>query len=106
MSGNHRSAVIIARLLGIEGYSNYVHNQVEKYWKHKMMRPEKAKHIERVEREFSEIMADMDERDRLLVGKFIGLRSKMNFDAGLRIGLMAYAHHFDHEIFPAKEPDR
>lgn len=104
MRGKHRSAVTIAQLLGVEGYSDFVHNQVEKYWRNAIMRRNARRRIQRLEADFSAIMADLSEGDRLIVGKFISLRAQMNFDTGLRIGLMAHAHANDKVLGPEVGP--
>lgn len=92
--GAANSAVIIARILGVEGYSNHVHNEVKRWWKHRVMDPRETFRLERIEAEFSEFMRDASESDRLLVGKFIQLRSRQSFDAGFRVGFQALV--FEH----------
>lgn len=86
------SAAVIAQLLGVEGYSDFVHNQVERYWRRRVMDHRRANRVLRIERDFSKMVEELDltEGDRLLLGKFIGLRAQMSFDTGLRIGLMAF----------------
>lgn len=103
MRHNLRSASVIAKLLGVEGYSDFVHNQVEKYWRNKVMRRGARKSIRRLDQDFSEIMAPLSDGDKLIVGKFIALRCQMNFDTGLRIGLMAHAHASDKSICLGEE---
>jgi hypothetical protein len=100
MSGNHRSAVIVARVLGVEGYSDFAHNQIELYWKHAVMDARREKNIARAERKFSKLVADLDltERERKVLGHFISVRSQMSFDTGLRLGMMAFAHVNDKEL--------
>jgi hypothetical protein len=98
---NHtlKSAVTIAKLLGVEGYSAHVHNAIEKYWCRRVMRPGAKKNMRRLDADFSAIMADLSAGDRLIVGKFISLRCQMNFDTGLRIGLVAHAHENSKPVF-------
>lgn len=91
-----RTASTIAQLLGVEGYSDYVHNQVKRYWKRIVMRGG-PKRVRKLERDFSALVADMSDGDKLLMGKFIAQRARESFDTGLRIGLMAYAHERDKE---------
>lgn len=86
------SAAVIAQLLGTEGYSGFVHNQVSRYWRRRIMRREAEKKLAQLQEDFSEIMADLTAGDRLIVGKFIALRAQMSFDTGIRIGLTAFAH--------------
>ena len=92
----NRSAATVAQLLGLEGYSDYVHNQVKRYWKRIIMRGG-TRRVRRLEQDFSEFMADATDAERLIVGKFISQRAKESFDTGLRIGLMAHAHQNDKE---------
>jgi hypothetical protein len=63
------------------------------------MDKQRRRNVKKIEQEFSELMKEASAADRLLVGKFISLRSQMSFDAGLRIGLQAFAHSVDHEVF-------
>lgn len=93
-----RTAAKIAKLLGVEGYSDFVHNQVKQYWRNVVMRRNSRKNVNRLDKDFSAFMADATPADRLLVGKFIALKAKENFDTGLRIGLMAHAHEHDKEL--------
>jgi hypothetical protein len=64
------------------------------------MHADRRRSLEKMEQHFSEVMTKLDAKDRLIVGKFISLRSKMNFDTGLRIGLQAMAHIADKPVFP------
>lgn len=87
------SAVVIARLLGTEGFSDYVANGVEQYWRKKSgLSARQRKQIERLDKEVARIMAAASEGDRQIMGRFIGLHKKMSFDTGLRIGLTALTH--------------
>jgi hypothetical protein len=93
MSKQIRSAVVIAQLLGVEGFSDFTANQVEKYWKERSgLSDRQRRQIAKLEKELSRVMADLSEGDRLIVGKFIGLHKKMSFDTGLRLGLQAFIH--------------
>lgn len=96
-----RSAVIIARCLGTEGYSDFVHNQIEKYWKSTVMDVRREKALASTERKFSKLVEELDlsDAEKKVLGRFISLRSQMSFDAGLRIGLTAHAHANDRPIF-------
>ena len=107
--GHHnqaKSAVIIGRLLGTEGYSSFVHNQVTRYWRRKVMHKQAEKKLSRLEDDFSSIMAEMTEADRLVIGKFISLRSQMSFDTGLRLGLTAFAFERDRIILDGSSGDQ
>lgn len=96
----HRSGVVIARLLGVEGYDGAAHQAVESYWKTFVMDKERAKNITKIEEKFSKLVLDleMDEKDRQILGRFISLRSQMSFDAGLRVGITAFAHVTDKPV--------
>lgn len=91
----NRTATTVAQLLGVEGYSDFAHNQVKKYWRRVIMRRGAGKRVRNLERDFSEFMRDATPADKLLVGKFIAQRAKESFDTGLRIGVMAFAHERD-----------
>lgn len=103
MSGPLRTASVIAKLLGVEGYSDFVHNQIERYWRNKVMRRDAGSRIHRLDADFSEIMIELSDGEKLIVGKFISLRCQMSFNTGLRIGLTAHAHVNDKATFVAAE---
>ena len=93
-TGNRKSrvnsAVVIARLLGTEGFTEHVANEVKRYWLHRSGLTERQqKSIERLKKEFGEIMHGMTEGQRLIVGKYIGLLIRMQFDTGLKIGIQS-----------------
>jgi len=99
-----RSAVVVARLLGVEGYDDQTHNAVEHYWKNHVMDPRRAKNIERIEKKFSKLVLELElsEAERLTLGRFISVRSQMSFDSGLRIGMQAFAHANDKTLFDGR----
>lgn len=85
-----QSAVVIARLLGTEGFTDHVAAQVKRYWLHRSgLTDRQRKSIERLKKEFGEIMHGMTEGQRLIIGKYIGLLMRMQFDTGLKIGIQA-----------------
>lgn len=86
-----RSAVSIAKLLGTEGYSDFVHNQVERYWRQIVLHGNGG-NVDRVDAQFSDIMATLSPEDKKIIGEFITYKSKMNFDTGLRLGVQATLH--------------
>lgn len=93
------SAVVIAKLLGTEGFSDFVANQVESYWKGRSGLTERQQRsIARLDKEISRICESLSEGDKMLFGKFIGLHKKMSFDTGLKIGLQAFATKANKEI--------
>lgn len=94
-----RSAIVIAQLLGTEGFTDFVANMVEKYWKHRSgLTDRQREQIADLEHEMGRIMAPLSPGDRLVIGKFIGLHKKMSFDTGLKIGLQTFATKVDKEI--------
>lgn len=100
MSGGHRSAVIVARALGVDGYDAYVHNLVKLYWKRVVMDKHRSRAVEQNEKNFRKMVDELDltAKEKRILGRFISLRSQMNFDTGLRIGMQAFAHETDKEI--------
>jgi hypothetical protein len=91
-----RSAVVIARLLATEGFTDHTANQVERYWKEKSgLNRRQQRQISRLEDEISALAKDLSVTQRLALGRFIGLHKKMSFDAGLKIGLQAFAQRMD-----------
>jgi hypothetical protein len=94
-----RSAVVIARLLATEGFTDHTANQVERYWKERSgLNARQRRQIERLEAEVSALTKDMTVAQRLALGRFIGLHKKMSFDVGLKIGMQAFAQRTDKPI--------
>jgi hypothetical protein len=94
-----RSSVVIAKLLASEGFTDFVGNAVEKYWKTCVMRNQSRRKIAKLEKEFSEIITGkLDMKERLLLGRFIALHKRMSFDTGLRIGIQAFAVKTDKQV--------
>jgi len=99
MAKKVKSAVVIARLLGTEGFSDFVANQVEHYWRRRSgLTARQHRQIERLDQDMSRIMSEFSDGDRLVVGRFIGLHKKMSFDTGLKIGLQAFAQKCNKRI--------
>lgn len=85
------SAVVIARHLGAEGFTPYVANRVESYWKNRSgLNTRQRKQIKKLEADISVMCKDMTAAQRLALGRFIGLHKKMAFDTGLTIGIQAF----------------
>lgn len=98
-SRGNSSAIIVARLLATEGFTDHTANEVERYWKRRSgLSPRQERQIKRLEAELSEIMKSLSAGDRLVIGRFIGLRMKMAFDTGLKIGLQAFAQWTDKPV--------
>jgi len=93
-----KSAVVIAKLLGTEGFTDHLGNQIEKYWKNQAGLTDRQKRqLVQLDKAISEISHKLDVKERLAFGRFIGLHKKMSFDAGLRIGLTTHAVKNDKE---------
>jgi len=104
MAKQLRSAVVIAKLLDTEGFSDHVANQVEKYWLHIVNSSARKKH-RRLERNIGEMCKKLDDGEKLILGKFISMHKAMSFQTGLRIGLTTFAQKCD-KTFEADElPD-
>lgn len=98
-SRRKRSAVIIARLLSTEGFTDHTANLVESYWrKNSGLSFRQQRQISQLDKKVGEIMKDLPIETRLVIGRFIGLHKKMSFDTGLKIGLQAFATKMDKEI--------
>lgn len=88
----NKSACVIARLLSTEGFTDHLAGEVKHYAK-QLATPGQLHRWKRNKRMFAEMVkAKLDDRDKIVMGKLIGALSKMNFDAGLRIGLTAFSH--------------
>ena len=93
------SASVLAKLLCTEGFTDYLANGIEQYWRNKSGLTERQrKQIARLDKEVARIMATAAEGDRLIIGRFIGLHKKMSFDTGLRIGLMTLIFRLSKEV--------
>ena len=93
------SACVIAELLAAQGFTDYLANRIENYWKRNAGLTERQlERFKRLDAELSRIMKGLSEGDRGIVGKFISLHKRMSFDTGLRIGIQAFAVKQDKEI--------
>ena len=93
------SAVVIAKLLATEGFTDFVANEVEKYWRKKSgLTDRQQKSLQLLDIEFTDIMKSLTKAQCLVVGKFIGLHKKMSFDTGLKIGLQAIAQNHAKDV--------
>src|ERR1044071_5949512 len=94
-----KSAVVIAKLLGTEGFTEHVANEVKRYWMHRSGLTERQQRsIVRLKKEFGEIMHSLDEGERLIVGKYFGLLMRQQFDVGLKIGIQTIATITEHDV--------
>ncbi len=85
-----KSLSVIAKLLGAEGFTDYVANEIERYHNRRTFTERQSKRLELTRKSLGKVMKKLDEGDRLVVAKFIRLKGHMDFDAGLRIGLMKH----------------
>lgn len=86
------SAIVIARLLDTEGFTDHTANQIERYWRRNAGLTERQQQkLQRLESAMGELASRLSTGDRMVLGKFIGLHKKMSFDTGLRIGLTCMA---------------
>lgn len=91
-SGRINSAVVIARLLESEGFSPETANAVRRYANRRMGFTRRQRLAWKARNKaFSVMAATLSESQKLLLGRWIATRQKAAFDAGLRIGLMAFA---------------
>ena len=92
MSKRVNSAVVIARLLSTEGFSDRVSNHIEKYFKkNSSLSYRQKKQLDRLEKELSDMCMKLTEGEKQVLGRFIGLHKKMSFHVGLKIGLTSWA---------------
>lgn len=86
-----RSCVVIAKALDAEGFTSNVAKMVRKYWMRNVVEGRKMWKVNKTIRAFREQVAPkLTQGDRFVLGKFIGLREKMAFESGLRIGMQAF----------------
>ncbi len=97
------SSVVIAKLLCSEGFTPYLANQIERYWKRssKLSKVER-KNLEKLDKSLTNICKDMSKKDKMVIGKFVGLHKKMSFQTGLKIGIQAFAVK-ENKIFEEEE---
>ena len=101
--GNN-SAVVIAKLLDTEGFTDYTANRCEAWWLRNRVKTEgQHRRIEKLEQSFSEMAAKLTQAEKYLLGKFIGLRMKQSFETGIAIGLTVAAVQNSKDIDQLKE---
>lgn len=88
----------IAKILGAEGFNPYLSNKIKQYWQRKSgLSQRQQANVKRLQTELTRIASTLSEGDRLILGKFIGLRAKQSFDVGLKTGLMTHiTEMFEH----------
>ena len=84
------SAVVIARMLSTEGFTDHVAALVHRY-SLRNATPGQLRRYKSIKKAFSEMVkAKLDERDRLVLGKMMGVLTRTSFDTGLKIGMTAF----------------
>lgn len=95
---NHpiKSGTVIARLLGMEGFTEHVGNLVKSYAKF-ISNDRIKRRFEVSQNAFKQFMKDpkITDSDRIIVGKFISHMEKSGFEAGLRIGLITKVYELE-----------
>jgi hypothetical protein len=92
----------VGQMLGAGGWNEHVSNSVKRWWRLNRMTAWKERRLERNRRLFSEmVQAKLDDRDRLVLGRYIGLIARQHFDAGLTMGLMAHVEERTRNTAPA-----
>lgn len=84
------SAIVVAKILSTEGFSEHVADQVDRFARRQMGSREKIRH-DKTEKAMATICANLDEVAKIVIGKFITLHKKMAFETGVRVGLTAMA---------------
>lgn len=86
-----RSCVVVAKALDAEGFTSNVAKMVRKYWMRNIVEGRRMWKVAKTVKAFREqVSPKLTQGDRFVLGKFIGLREKMAFDTGLRIGMQAF----------------
>jgi len=82
--------VVVAKLLDSEGYTDHLAGVVRKY-AFNIATQGQRKRLQKIKKMFSELVkSKLDDKDRMILGKFMSIRLKMSFDVGIRMGLAAY----------------
>ena len=99
------SAVVIAKLLDTEGFTDYTANRCEQWWRKNRVKTEGQHHrIDKLEKSFSELAGKLTQSEKYLLGKFIGLRMKQSFETGIAIGLTVSAVKNSVDVEELHEP--
>lgn len=96
---NPRSAVVVAKLLDTEGFTDYTANQAERWWKENRVKTQRqVRQVASVERAIAAWAQELPTEKRLLLGKFVGMKCKQGFECGLAIGLTCMAVQNDRPV--------
>jgi hypothetical protein len=85
-----KSIYLIAKLLGTSGFDSHAASCIKKYFKSRHMNKRQYNRYLKAKKAFSTMCHEkLNDADRIVLGKMMGLFQKMMFDTGLRIGLTA-----------------
>lgn len=88
MSRKNRRLEAIAKIIGAEGFTDFAANEVKRYWRRRVITPDGRKRVGKIRRAFGEVAARLPAGDQLILGKYISILCKEQFETGLRLGLM------------------
>lgn len=89
----------IAEILGAEGFTDFAANEVKRYWKRRVVSDRQQGRIKQITKAFGQMVTEkLDERDKIVLGKYIAMLSAAQFDTGLRLGLMTLATELDAKV--------
>lgn len=78
----------VANLLGSSGWNEAATNVIKRWWRANRMDEYRERRLDKNRRAFSAMVAEkLDERDKIVLGRYIGLLCRQHFDAGLTMGL-------------------
>ena len=98
------SLVQIFRTLDVEGLTDNQLNTIKRWARHNRQQATILQEkIQRQEAKFSAVMKNLTDAERQSVGKFISIRAKESFEAGLRLGLAGRLLHDELEDSYTKE---
>lgn len=90
---NAQSAICVARLLNTEGFTEYTAGEVKRYALRSNATTRQRQRYSQVKKAFADMVKEkLNERDKIVMGKFINMLSKMQFDTGIRIGITAFLY--------------
>ena len=79
----------VAKMLGAGGWSPELSSVCRRWWRKNRMTVKSQARLAHSKKAFSDmVQSKLDERDRIVLGHFIGLIARQHFDAGLTVGLV------------------
>lgn len=89
----------IAKILAAEGFSEFAANEIKRYWRRRVVSPRQYGRLKQIKAAFGKMVTEkLDERDRIVLGKYMGMCMAAQFDTGLRLGLMTLVAELDGQI--------